>query len=185
MAHVDFQRDFPATTIQNALNYHLRPAPIAILACEAADEHFDARFSAIARHYLYLIENRRAPLALDRDRVWQVPAPLNEAAMEEAASGLLGRHDFTTFRSVQCQGKSPIRTLDKLSIRRDGDSILVSASARSFLHHQVRSMVGSLKLVGEGKWEPERVREALDARDRAACGPVAPACGLYFMKVDY
>src|SRR5262249_29493809 len=143
------------------------------------------RFSATARHYRYSIENRRAPLALDRDRAWQVPVPLNEAAMEEAARGLLGRHDFTTFRSVQCQGKSPVRTLDRLSVEREGESIRISASARSFLHHQVRSMVGSLKLVGEGKWRPEQLREALEARDRMACGPVAPACGLYFVKVDY
>jgi tRNA pseudouridine38-40 synthase len=185
VAHIDLVREFPAATVRDALNFHLRPAPIAILSCDLADEHFDARFSAKARHYLYRIENRRAPLALDRDRAWQVPVPLNEAAMAEAARGLLGRHDFTTFRSVQCQGKSPIRTLDRLCVERESDTVLVSASARSFLHNQVRSMVGSLKLVGEGKWRPEQLREALDACDRAACGPVAPACGLYLMKVDY
>ena len=149
------------------------------------DESFDARFSAKARHYLYRIVNRRARLALDRDRAWQVVVPLDAAAMNEAAQHLIGRHDFTTFRSSQCQGKSPLRTLDRLEVARGGEDIFIAASARSFLHHQVRSMAGSLKMVGEGKWQPEDMRRVLEACDRAACGPVAPACGLYFMRVDY
>jgi tRNA pseudouridine38-40 synthase len=185
IAHIDLVREFPPATVRDALNFHLRPAPVAVLDCEVVDESFDARFSAKARHYIYRIVNRRPLLTLDRDRAWQVPVSLDAAAMHEAAKFLLGRHDFTTFRSIQCQGNSPLRTLDKLTVERNGETILISASARSFLHHQVRSMVGSLKLVGEGKWQPAAMRDALEARDRAACGPVAPACGLYFMKVDY
>ncbi len=185
VAHFDLERDFPPETVRDALNFHLRPAPIAVLACKLVTEAFDARFSAKARHYLYRIVNRRARLALDRDRAWQVPVPLDAAAMQEAAQHLIGRHDFTTFRSSQCQGKSPLRTLDKLEVAREGEDIFIATSARSFLHHQVRSMAGSLKLVGEGKWLPEDLLRALEARDRTACGPVAPACGLYFMKVDY
>ena len=185
VAHIDLTRDFPPGTVRNALNFHLRPAPIAVLDCEVVDESFDARFSAKARHYLYRIINRRPVLALDRDRAWQVPVHLDASAMQDAANYLLGRHDFTTFRSVQCQGKSPVRTLDKLTVQREGEIILISVSARSFLHHQVRSISGSLKLVGEGKWQPVNMRAALEAQDRAACGPVAPACGLYFMQVDY
>jgi tRNA pseudouridine38-40 synthase len=185
VAHFDLERQYPPDTVRDALNFHLRPAPIAILACEIVDEGFDARFSAKARHYLYRIVNRRARLALDRDRAWQVVVPLDAAAMNEAARHLIGRHDFTTFRSSQCQGKSPLRTLDRLEVARDGEDIFIAASARSFLHHQVRSMAGSLKMVGEGKWQPEDMRRVLQACDRAACGPVAPACGLYFMRVDY
>lgn len=185
VAHFDLARDFPAATVRDALNFHLRPAPVAVLQCEIADESFDARFSAKARHYLYRICNRRAPLVLDRNRAWLVGVPLNVAAMQEAAQSLLGRHDFTTFRSSQCQAKSALRTLSSLDVARAGDDIIITTSARSFLHHQVRSMAGSLKLVGEGKWKPPDVRRILEARDRTACGPVAPACGLYFMKVDY
>ena len=185
VAHFDLTRDFAPETVRDALNFHLRPAPIAILACEVVPETFDARFSAKARHYLYRIVNRRARLALDRDRAWQVAVPLDAAAMHEAARHLIGRHDFTTFRSAQCQGKSPLRTLGKLEVAREGDDIFIAASARSFLHHQVRSMAGSLKLAGEGKWQPDDLRRVLEARDRTACGPVAPAFGLYFMKVDY
>lgn len=184
-AHFDLFRDFPPQTVRDALNFHLRPAPIAILACEIVDENFDARFSAKARHYLYRIVTRRAPLVLDRDRAWQVKTALNAAAMQEAAQALIGRRDFTTFRSAQCQAKSPLRTLDRLEVTVDGENIFIETSARSFLHHQVRSMAGSLKLVGEGKWRPADLRKALDACDRKACGPVAPACGLFFMKVDY
>ncbi len=185
VAHFELAREYPPETVRDALNFHLRPAPIAIVACQIVSEAFDARFSAKARHYLYRIVSRRARLALDRDRAWQVPVPLDAAAMQEAARHLIGRHDFTTFRSAQCQGKSPLRTLDRLDVSREGDDIFIAASARSFLHHQVRSMAGSLKLVGEGKWQPDDLRRILEARDRAACGPVAPACGLYFMKVDY
>jgi tRNA pseudouridine38-40 synthase len=184
-AHFDLPRSFAPETVRDAMNFHLRPAPIAILACEIVDETFDARFSAKARHYLYRIVVRRAPLALDRNRAWGVRVPLDAAAMHEAAQLLLGRHDFTTFRSAQCQAKSALRTLDELSVSGEGENIVIAASARSFLHHQVRSMAGSLKLVGEGKWTAPDLRAALEARDRAACGPVAPACGLFFMKVDY
>jgi tRNA pseudouridine38-40 synthase len=185
VAHLDLERDYPLETVRDALNFHLRPAPIAVLACEIVTEAFDARFSAKARHYLYRIVNRRAHLALDRDRAWQVPVPLDAAAMQEAAQHLIGRHDFTAFRSAQCQAKSALRTLDRLDVARDGEDILIVTSARSFLHHQVRSIAGSLKLVGEGKWRPNDLRRVLESRDRTACGPVAPACGLYFMKVDY
>lgn len=185
VAHFDLERQYQPETMCNALNFHLRPAPIAIISCEIVDESFDARFSATARQYLYRIVNRRARLALDRDRAWQVVVRLDAAAMNEAARRLLGRHDFTTFRSSQCQGKSPLRTLDRLEVARDGEDIFITARARSFLHRQVRSMAGSLKMVGEGKWQPEDMRHVLEACDRAACGPVAPACGLYFMKVDY
>ncbi len=184
-AHFDLPRSFPPETVRDALNFHLRPAPIAILACEAVGDDFDARFSAKARHYLYRIVVRRAPLALDRNRAWGVRVPLDASAMQEAAQILIGRHDFTTFRSAQCQAKSAVRTLDRLSVSAEGETILIAASARSFLHHQVRSMAGSLKLVGEGKWRTVDFRDALEACNRAACGPVAPACGLYFMKVDY
>ena len=185
VAHFDLIREYPPATVQGALNFHLRPAPIAILDCEIVDEGFDARFSAKSRHYLYRICNRRAPLILDRHRAWQVAVSLNATAMQEAAQLLVGRHDFTTFRSSQCQAKSPLRTLDNLEVRRDGETITITTSARSFLHHQVRSMAGSLKLVGEGRWQPGDLGRVLQACDRTACGPVAPACGLYFMKVVY
>jgi tRNA pseudouridine38-40 synthase len=185
VAHLDLQRDWPAETVRDAINFHLRPAPIVIVDCVSAPAGFDARFSAKARHYLYRIINRRPGLCLDRNRAWQVALPLDAGAMAEGARYLLGHHDFTTFRAAQCQGGSPMRTLDVLNVVRLGEDIHISVSARSFLHHQVRSIAGSLKLVGEGKWRPEDVKRALDARNRAACGPVAPACGLYFMKVDY
>jgi tRNA pseudouridine38-40 synthase len=185
VAHFDLSRDYPPKTVRDALNFHLRAAPIAVLGCEIVDETFDARFSAKSRHYLYRIINRRARLALDRDRAWKVSVPLDASTMNDAAMLLIGRHDFTTFRSAQCQAKSPLRSLDMLKVERDGEDVVITASARSFLHHQVRSMAGSLKLVGEGKWRPDGLRLALEARSRAACGPVAPACGLYFMKADY
>ncbi len=185
VAHFDLIREYPPAKIRDALNFHLRPAPVAIVDCEIVDESFDARFSAKARHYLYRICNRRPPLILDRRRAWHIAVPLNAAAMHEAAQFLVGRHDFTTFRSTQCQAKSALRTLDRLEVTRDGEGITIETSARSFLHHQVRSMAGSLKLVGEGKWRPADVGRILQACDRTACGPVAPACGLYFMKVVY
>jgi len=187
VAHVDLVRDWPEDTVQGALNAHLTRAKVAvaILAASNVDENFDARFSATARHYRYLILNRRAPAALERSRVWHVPRQLDHAAMHEAAQELVGHHDFTTFRSVQCQSKSPVKTLDLLAVERDGDMIAIRASARSFLHNQVRSLVGTLERVGAGAWTPEDVRKALEARDRAACGPVAPADGLYLMSVDY
>lgn len=185
VAHVDFERDWPPDTVRDALNFHLKPDPIAILACTRVEAGFDARFSAIRRHYLYRIVTRRAPLALDRDRLWRVPSALNVPAMQEAASHMVGRHDFTTFRSSHCQAKSPVKSLDRLEVRADEEEIRVRASARSFMHNQVRSLVGSLKLVGEGKWSPADMKHALAACDRSACGPVAPAAGLYLVKVDY
>ena len=185
VAHFDLTKEWEPDTVRDALNAHLRPQPIAVLAAEVARADFDARFSARKRHYLYRIVNRRADLALDRERAWRVAKPLDAAAMHEAAQRLVGLHDFTTFRSVECQAKSPVKTLDRLDVARDGEEIRVAAAARSFLHHQVRSMVGSLALVGEGKWSADDLAAALAARDRTRCGPVAPACGLYLVRVDY
>jgi tRNA pseudouridine38-40 synthase len=185
VAHFDLAKDWPTHKVCDALNAQLRPDPISVLACAHAPEDFDARFSARARHYLYRIVNRRSPLALDRDRAWQVVHELDAHAMHDAAQVLVGHHDFSTFRSAECQAASPVKTLDILSVTRHGEEIKIEASARSFLHNQVRSMVGSLKLVGEGKWTAADLKRALAARDRAACGPVAPACGLYLLKVDY
>ena len=185
VAHVDLAKDRETDTIRDALNAHLRPNPIAILNVEKVAPDFDARFSARARYYLYRIVNRRADLALDRNRAWRVGKALDADAMHAAAQGLVGHHDFTTFRSVECQAKSPVKTVDRLEVARDLDEIQFEVSARSFLHNQVRSMVGSLALVGEGKWSADDLAKALDARDRAACGPVAPACGLYLVRVDY
>jgi tRNA pseudouridine38-40 synthase len=185
VAHVDLTRDWPPDTLRAALNFHLKPDPIAIVDCALAAADFDARFSAIARHYRYRILARPAPPMLDRERVWWVPQPMSIGPMAEAATLLLGRHDFTTFRSSSCQAKSPLKTLDRLAVTAVGEEIVVDASARSFLHNQVRSMVGSLKLVGQGKWNPADLGAALEAKDRAACGPVAPARGLYLARVDY
>jgi tRNA pseudouridine38-40 synthase len=185
VAHVDLAKEYDTDTIRDALNAHLRPHPIAILNAERVVDDFDARFSARARHYLYRITNRRADLALDRDRTWRIARTVDAAAMHQAAQRLVGNHDFTTFRSVECQAKSPVKTLDRLDVAREGDEIRVRASARSFLHHQVRSMVGSLALVGEGRWTADELAKALAVKDRAACGPVAPACGLYLVRVDY
>ena len=185
VAHMDLGKDWPSEKVRDALKAQLRPDPISVLGCEQAPEDFDARFSAIARHYLYRIVNRRAPLALDRNRAWQVVPALDAAAMHDAAQGLVGHHDFTTFRSAECQAASPVKTLDRLAVTRAGEEIRIEAEARSFLHNQVRSMVGSLKLVGEGKWTARELEQALAARDRSACGPVAPPCGLYLARVDY
>ena len=185
VAHVDLAKEFDPDTVRDALNAHLRPQPIAILIVERVAADFDARFSATGRHYLFRITNRRADLALDRDRTWRIAKPLDATAMHDAAQRLVGNHDFTTFRSIECQAKSPIKTLDRLDVSREGDEIWVEASARSFLHHQVRSMVGSLALVGEGKWTVDDLGNALAAKNRAECGPVAPACGLYLVRVDY
>jgi tRNA pseudouridine38-40 synthase len=187
VAHLDLARDWPDDTVRDAVNAHLRLASeaVAVTAARQAADDFDARFSATARHYLYRILNRRAQPALEKNRAWWVPAPLDAAAMHEAAKGLLGRHDFTTFRSTQCQAKSPLRTLDRLDVTRTGDLIEVRTQARSFLHNQVRSMVGTLKRVGEGAWTAADVKAALEAKDRAACGTVAPPEGLYLTKVDY
>jgi tRNA pseudouridine38-40 synthase len=185
VAHIDLARDWRADRVRDALNARLRPHPVAVTAAEKVPPGFDARFSAKRRHYLYRLINRRADLALDRGRAWRVPRALDAAAMHAAAQGILGRHDFTTFRSAECQAKSPVKTLDRLEVERLGNEVAVRAAARSFLHHQVRSMVGSLVLVGEGKWRIEDLAAALAARSRQACGPVAPPDGLYLVKVDY
>lgn len=185
VAHFDLIRAWPPDTVRAALNFHLKPDPIAVVDCAQVADDFDARFSALARHYRYRILARPAPPVLDRDRVWWVPQPMRPEAMAQAAAHLVGRHDFTTFRAAGCQAKSPVKTLDLLEVSTDGAEIVIEASARSFLHNQVRSMVGSLKLVGEGKWTPADLRAALEAKDRAACGPVAPARGLYLVRVDY
>jgi tRNA pseudouridine38-40 synthase len=185
VAHVDLSRDWTGHRLREGLNALLRPEPVAILAAEPAAADFDARFSALRRRYRYRILMRRAPPAIDAGRVWHVRQRLDAVAMHRAAQRLVGRHDFTTFRSVECQAKSPVKTLDRLDVRLAGDELAVEATARSFLHNQVRSMVGSLKLVGEGKWTPDDMAQALEARDRAACGPVAPPQGLYLARVDY
>ena len=185
VAHVDLVKDWDADTIRDALNAHLRPHPVAVLAAGRVADDFNARTSAVRRHYLYRIINRRPDLTLEAGRAWRVPRPLDAVAMHAAAQRLVGKHDFTTFRSTECQAKSPVKTLDVLNVERNGDEVYVLALARSFLHNQVRSMVGSLVAVGEGKWSADDLAKALDARDRTACGPVAPPDGLYLMKVDY
>lgn len=185
VAHFDLKSEREPDTVRDALNAHLRPQPVSILSAEKVAGDFDARRSAVRRHYLYRIVNRRSDLALDRGRVWRVGRPLDADAMHAAAQRLVGRHDFTTFRSTECQAKSPVKTLDRLDVSRAGEEIQIVAVARSFLHNQVRSMVGSLAWVGEGKWSAADLSRALDARDRAACGPVAPPEGLYLVRVDY
>jgi tRNA pseudouridine38-40 synthase len=185
VAHFDLTKDFSGDKVRDALNHFVRPAPIAVLVAEIADPDFHARFSAKARHYLYRIICRRAPLTLDRGHAWHVPHELDADAMHAAAQALVGQHDFTTFRASECQANSPVKTLDKISVRRALDEIDIEVSARSFLHHQVRSMAGSLKLVGDGKWRVRELAEALKARDRSRCGTVAPPDGLHFVRVDY
>ncbi len=185
VAHIDLAKAWETDVIRDGLNAHLRPHPVAVLSAENAADDFDARFSATKRHYVYRILNRRADLALDRNRVWRVARPLDEKKMQEAARYLVGNHDFTTFRSTECQAKSPIKTLDVLNVTREEQEIRIEARARSFLHNRVRSLVGSLEQVGEGRWSPDDMQRALAARDRSACGPVAPPDGLYLVKVDY
>jgi tRNA pseudouridine38-40 synthase len=181
----DLSKPWNPFRIGEALNFHTKPHPVAIVDCEAVPDDFEARFSAIARHYEYRILNRRGRPALDDIRVWHCPMALDVGAMHAAAQLILGKHDFSTFRAAECQAKSPVKTLDRLDVSREGEMIVVRASARSFLHSQVRSMVGSLKLVGEGKWSPRDFREVLDSRDRSRCGPLAPPEGLYLVRVDY
>ena len=185
ISHVDIEKAITPFRLMEALNARLRPDPIAVLACEPKPDDWHARFSCIARRYEYRIRNRRSPLTLERGRAWHVTRPLDAEAMQHAAQLLVGRHDFTTFRSVHCQAKDPIKTLDRLVVRREGDLVLIEAAARSFLHHQVRSMVGTLALVGLGQWSEAQVAEALKARDRAALGLNAPAEGLYFVEARY
>jgi tRNA pseudouridine38-40 synthase len=185
IAHLDLPRADSPDKIRGALNFHLRPARVSVLDAEPVAHDFDARRSAKSRLYRYRILNRRGPPMLDRDRVWHVAPPLDDEAMAAAASRLVGMHDFSTFRDSLCQAKSPVKTLDRLDVVRDGDEIRVTAQARSFLHHQVRNMVGTLKLVGLHQWRPARVAEALAQRDRRAGGPMAPAQGLYLVEVIY
>jgi tRNA pseudouridine38-40 synthase len=185
VAHVDLTKTWDTDTIRDAINAHLRPHPIAVLSAAAAPDGFDARFSALKRHYRYRIINRRPDLTLERERAWRITRPLDAVAMHDAAQRLIGKHDFTTFRATECQAKSPVKTLDRLAVERCGEDVLIFASARSFLHNQVRSMVGSLAYVGEGKWSADDLANALAACDRAACAPVAPPQGLYLVSVDY
>lgn len=184
---VDLTIDKQVTSdqVRDGVNYHMKPQPVSILSAEEVSEGFSARFNAKARHYLYRIIDRRPPLTLLRSQAWQVPVPLDADAMHAAAQALVGHHDFTTFRAAQCQAKSPLKTLDRIDVSRLADEIHINVSARSFLHHQVRSFVGTLAKVGEGKWTKKDVERALAAKDRATCGPMAPAHGLYLVRVDY
>ncbi|MGH6880310.1 tRNA pseudouridine(38-40) synthase TruA [Hypericibacter sp.] len=185
VAHVDLQREADSDTVRKAINFHVKPHPVSVLAVEPVDDEFHARFSAKWRAYRYDLLNRRSPLTIDRGHVWLVNAALDVEAMAAGARHLLGHHDFTSFRSSICQAASPMKTLDVLEIQRNGETIEIRARARSFLHHQVRNMVGTLKLVGEGKWTPDDVAKALAAKDRSAAGPTAPPDGLYLMEVGY
>jgi tRNA pseudouridine38-40 synthase len=185
VVHIDLSRDWRPEVVRDALNAHLVPEPIAIIAASLAPEGFHARFSASRRRYLYRIVNRMAPPGLEKGRVWHVKKPLDAAAMGVAAQVLVGHHDFTTFRDADCQAKSPMKTLDVAEVWREGEEVRLAFAARSFLHRQVRSMTGTLAEVGAGRWSPDDVRAALEAKDRAACGPVAPASGLYLAGVEY
>ncbi len=185
VAHIDLAKEAPADTVRDAINAHLRPAAIAVLAAETAPQDFHARFDATGRHYRYRILNRRAPPTLERGRVWHVGAPLDAGAMHEAGQILVGKHDFSSFRAAECQAKSPVKTLDALTVSRLGEEIEVAVRARSFLHHQVRNFVGTLRLIGEGKWSPADLQAALAAKDRARGGPTAPAEGLCLVAVIY
>jgi tRNA pseudouridine38-40 synthase len=184
-AHTELQKAIEPFRLMEAINAQLRPEPIAILDCETVADDWHARFSCIGREYIYRIANRRAPLALETNRVWRVPQPLDADAMHAAAQLLVGLHDFTTFRSAHCQSDSPVKTLDRLDVRREGEHVLIEAAARSFLHHQVRSMVGCLAHVGMGRWSADDLQAALEARDRAALALNAPPDGLYFVKAVY
>ena len=184
-SHCDIEKEIEPFRLMEALNAHLRPDPIAVLACEEVSDDWHARFSCVGRRYLYRIINRRAHLTIERKRAWKIPQDLDHEAMHRAAQALVGKHDFTTFRSVHCQAKDPVKSLDRLDVERNGDEIRIHAEARSFLHHQVRSMVGCLGLVGMGRWREERVAEVLEARNRQELGLNAPAHGLYFVEAIY
>lgn len=183
--HFDLSRRFDTETVRDAINFHLKPHPVSVLSADEVADGFHARFSATGRSYVYRIVNRRAPLAIDRGRRWWVPVALDSDAMAEASKCLIGKHDFSTFRAALCQAKSPIKTLDVCAVVRTGEAIDIAVEARSFLHHQVRNIVGTLKLVGEGKWSATDLKAALEARDRARGGPTAPADGLYLRSVTY
>ena len=185
VAHVDFARVWRLDVLRDALNAHMRPHPVAIIRADAATEDFDARHSAVRRHYIYRLFNRRAPLTLETRRAWHIKRRIDAGAMHEAAQVLVGRHDFSTFRDSECQAESPVRTLEQFEVVKDGDLVLMKVAARSFLHRQVRSMVGSLEQVGSGRWSADDLKGALEARDRSRCGTVAPAAGLYLVGVDY
>ena len=184
-AHLDIAREITAFRLMEALNARVRPHPVAVLDCVEVPDDWHARFSCRARHYEYRIVNRRAPLTWEKGLAWRLANPLDAAAMHDAAQILVGRHDFTTFRSVHCQSDSPLKSIDRLDVMRADDRLLVRASARSFLHHQVRSMVGCLALVGQGKWTAADLRDALEARDRTRLGLNAPPDGLFFVRADY
>jgi tRNA pseudouridine38-40 synthase len=185
VVHVDIDKPTTTDTLRDAVNHHLRPAAIAVLSAEAAADDFHARFSAVRRSYLYRIVNRRAPLTLDAGRAWWVPTPLDAGAMHAAAQILVGKHDFTSFRASECQSNSPEKTIDVLDVARRGEEIEIIAKARSFLHHQIRNIAGTLRLVGAGKWTRADMARALAARDRSAAGETAPAEGLYFLSAEY
>lgn len=184
-AHADIDKAIAPFRLMGAINARMRPAPVSVLACEAVTEDWHARFSCVGRSYIYRIANRRAPLTFERGLTWRVIQPLDVPAMQDAAQLLVGQHDFTTFRSAHCQAQSPVKSLDRLDVTRDGDRIAIHAAARSFLHHQVRSMVGCLAMVGMGRWRADDLRTALEAKDRAALGLNAPPDGLYFVQAAY
>ena len=185
VVHFDLAREMRPDKLADAVNAHLRPAPISVVAARIAEPDFHSRFQAYRRHYSYRIVNRRAPLALERGRAWFVPQPLDAAAMHAAAQVLIGKHDFSSFRAAECQADSPVKTLERLTVTRDGDAVTLDVSAPSFLHRQVRNLTGTLALVGQGKWDRTKLAQVLAARDRRAAGPTAPAEGLYLVAVDY
>ena len=185
VAHIDLDKPMSLENLQNALNHHLRPHPVAVMRATEVAEDFHARFSATGRRYLYRIINRRAPLVLENGRAWHLSGMIEAEVMHEAAQRLIGKHDFTSFRSAACQSKSPIKTLDRITVLRIGDEIRVTVAARSFLHHQVRNIVGTLKMIGDGKWPVDQMETILNAKSRAAAGPTAPADGLYLTGVEY
>lgn len=185
VAHFDLKSTHDSFKIISAANHHIKPNLVSLLDVTEVAEDFHARFDATKRYYMYRIINRRSPLTIDTNRAWQVPVPLNEKLMQKAANFLIGKHDFTSFRDSECQAKSPVKTLDEIKIERNGEEIKIYISAKSFLHHMVRNITGTLKMVGAGKWQPEYIAEILAAKNRSAAGPTAPACGLYLTKVEY